>query len=162
MTMDKLFDGSDAHLLPGNAELIEPPHEIICFALKVGDWFKERDITHWKIADCASRNALEAADKRIAEMEADLHNTHARVMQNGKAVHEAERKLAVADKRIAEEREAYDRLLEEGANKLYEAERKYLDSVEVNTALQHGLYEIERERTNLRKAFEAGINDEKK
>ena len=87
--IDKLFDGSDAHLLPGNAELIEPPHEIICYALKVGDWFKERDITHWKIADCASRNALEAADKRIAE-----------------------------------EREAYDRLLEEGANKLHEAERK--------------------------------------
>ncbi len=114
MTVDKLFDGSDAHLLPGNAELIEPPHEIICYALKVGDWFKERDITHWKIADCASRNALEAADKRIAELEAELQKrakqigvacmthdlTHS--LACGRCLTEAERKLAVAREALKE------------------------------------------------------------
>ena len=114
MTMDKLFDGSDAHLLPGNAELIEPPHEIICYALKVGDWFKERDITHWKIADCASRNALEAADKRIAELEAELQKrakqigvacmthdlTHS--LACGRCLTEAERNLAVAREALKE------------------------------------------------------------
>ena len=72
MTMDKLFDGSDAHLLHGNAALIERLRHNPAIEL---------------FAEAA--DALEAADKRIAE-----------------------------------ERAAYDRLLEEGANKLHEAERK--------------------------------------
>ncbi len=100
MTVDKLFDGSDAHLLPGNAELIEPPHEIICYALKVGDWFKERDITHWKIADCASRNALEAADKRIAELESGWVACHAQLAESCDERYKLERKLAVAREAI--------------------------------------------------------------
>lgn len=62
-----------AAIMPGNAALIEPHHELICYALKVGDWFKERNITHWKIANCASRNDLEAADKRIAALEEAAH-----------------------------------------------------------------------------------------
>ena len=43
-----------------------------------------------------SRFADEGTLAYIAQLEADLHSTHARVMQNGKAVQEAERKLAVA------------------------------------------------------------------
>lgn len=72
MTHDELFDGSDAHLLPGNAALIERLRHNPAIEL---------------FAEAA--DALEAADKRIAE-----------------------------------ERETYDRLLEEGANKLHEAKRK--------------------------------------
>ena len=106
MTLDKLFDGSDAHLLPGNAELIDPPHEIICYALKVGDWFKERDITHWKIADCASRNALEAADKRIAELEASVEQWKCNSRENKMIAESSERKLAVAERKLDVAREA--------------------------------------------------------
>ena len=84
MTMDKLFDGSDAHLLHGNAALIERLRHNPAIEL---------------FAEAA--DALEAADKRIAELE-----------------------------------------------------RNYLDSVEVNTALQHGLYEAERKLAVAREAFE--------
>lgn len=53
MTMDKPLDGSDAHLLPSNAELIQRLREY------------DLDSDAWEAAD-----ALEAADKRIAELEA--------------------------------------------------------------------------------------------
>jgi hypothetical protein len=62
MTMDKLFDGSDAHLLPGNAELIADLRERINPA-----YADQRGTESYERKQCA--DALEAADKRIAELE---------------------------------------------------------------------------------------------
>lgn len=56
--MDKLFDGSDAHLLPGNAELIQRLREYHNTDLEYGGFGVQEAV------DAA--NALEAADKRIA------------------------------------------------------------------------------------------------
>lgn len=77
-------------------ELIEPPHEIICYALKVGYWFKERNITHWKLADCASRDAIELADKRIAELEKEAQFNFEQYQDAGRLLCEANEKLSVA------------------------------------------------------------------
>ena len=87
MSMDKLFDGSDAHLLPGNAELIERLRK------GYGDMYLEAE----------AADALEAADKRIAELEAamvgwraDQKENIATAVEECKRANEAERKLAVA------------------------------------------------------------------
>ena len=84
--MDKLFDGSDAHLLPGNAELIERLR------------YERDDDERYEAAD-----ALEAADKRIAELEAaiigwkaDQKENMATAVEECKRANEAERKLTVA------------------------------------------------------------------
>ena len=63
--MDKLFDGSDAHLLGANAEFIADLRERInpAYADQRGTESYERKL-------CA--DALEAADKRIAELERKL------------------------------------------------------------------------------------------
>lgn len=86
MTMDKLFDGSDAHLLPGNAELIQRLR------------YERDDDERYEAAD-----ALEAADKRIAELEAamvgwraDQKENIATAVEECKRANEAERKLDVA------------------------------------------------------------------
>jgi predicted DNA-binding protein (UPF0251 family) len=73
--MDKLFDGSDAHLLPGNAELIQRLR------------YERDDDERYEAAD-----ALEAAENRIAELEALLLAQPFRSEREK----EAERKLAVA------------------------------------------------------------------
>ena len=64
--MNELFDGSNAHLLPGNAELIERlrrPFVMSMFANR-GDLYEASECERHEAAD-----ALEAADKRIAELE---------------------------------------------------------------------------------------------
>jgi hypothetical protein len=79
--MDKPLDGSDAHLLPSNAELIQRLREY------------DLDSDAWEAAD-----ALEAADKRIAEevqTNSDLSHLAASYLR---AKQETERKLAVARK----------------------------------------------------------------
>lgn len=91
MTMDKLFDGSDAHLLLGNAELI---------------------------ANLRGEN-LECNCCAYSRSECSCDTCWPESFTN-----KAADALEAADKRIAEERETYDRMLEEGANKLAEAERK--------------------------------------
>ena len=96
MTMDKLFDGSDAHLLGANAELIQ--------RLRTHAYY-----TAFPKPISEAADALEAADKRIAELE-----------------------------------------------------RKYLDSVEVNTALQHGLYEKERKLAVAREAMKLASDQARK
>ncbi len=89
--IDKLFDGSDAHLLPGNAELI---------------------------ANLRGEN-LECNCCAYSRSECSCDTCWPESFTN-----KAADALEAADKRIAEERETYDRMLEEGANKLAEAERK--------------------------------------
>lgn len=94
MTMDKLFDGSDAHLLGANAELIANLRgenlDCNCCAYSRSECSCD---TCWpesftnKAAD-----ALEAADKRIAELE----------QTNCSRLDEAERKLAVAREALRE------------------------------------------------------------
>ena len=94
MTMDKLFDGSDAHLLPGNAELIQRLRTHACY-------------TAFPKPISEAADALEAADKRIAELEAaiigwkaDQKENMATAVEECKRANEAERKLAVARKAI--------------------------------------------------------------
>lgn len=104
MSMDKLFDGSDAHLLPGNAELIERLRK------GYGDMYLEAE----------AADALEAADKRIAE-----------------------------------ERETYDRMLEEGAEKLFAAESEYKAMANLAAAYLRDKKEAERKLAVAREALEA-------
>lgn len=109
MTMDKLFDGSDAHLLPGNAELMQRLREYHNTDLEYGGFGVQEAV------DAA--NALEAADKRIAGLEEAASF-------NFEQYQDAAFRLCEANQRLEEERETYDRMLEEGANKLQELERK--------------------------------------
>jgi hypothetical protein len=102
MTMDKLFDGSDAHLLLGNAELISDLRERINPA-----YADQRGTESYERKQCA--DALEAADKRIAE-----------------------------------ERETYDRLFEEGADKLFAAESEYKAMANLAAAYLRDKQEAER------------------
>ena len=96
MSFDKLFDGSAAHLLGANAELIADLRERInpAYADMRGTESYERKL-------CA--DALAAADKRIAELEAaivawkaDQKENMAIAVEECKRANEAERKLAVA------------------------------------------------------------------
>ena len=116
MTMDKLFDGSDAHLLPGNAELIANLRgenlECNCCAYSRSECCCN---TCWPESFCnKAADALEAADKRIAELEAELQKrakqigvacmthdlTHS--LACGRCLTEAERNLAVAREALKE------------------------------------------------------------
>ena len=116
MTMDKLFDGSDAHLLPSNAELIANLRgenlECNCCAYSRSECCCN---TCWPESFCnKAADALEAADKRIAELEAELQKrakqigvacmthdlTHS--LACGRCLTEAERKLAVAREALKE------------------------------------------------------------
>lgn len=90
MTMDKLFDGSDAHLLPGNAELIERLRH------NAGRQFVTPSIL------CEAADALEAADKRIAELEASVEQWKCNSRENKMIAESSERKLAVAMKMAKE------------------------------------------------------------
>lgn len=67
--MDKLFDGSDAHLLPGNAELIQRLNEPELHYPGNFDTVKRANAILMCLCQEAA-DALEAADKRIAELEA--------------------------------------------------------------------------------------------
>ena len=82
MTMDKLFDGSDAHLLGANAELIQ---RLRTYAAH-----------HNSALLTESADILEAADKRIAELEAINGLQAQSIGILAKELDEAERKLAVA------------------------------------------------------------------
>ena len=109
--MDKLFDGSDAHLLGANAEFIADLRERInpAYADQRGTESYERKL-------CA--DALEAADKRIAE-----------------------------------ERETYDRMLEEGAEKLFAAESEYKAMANLAAAYLRDKKEAERKLDVAREAL---------
>ena len=111
MSMDKLFDGSDAHLLGANAEFIADLRERInpAYADQRGTESYERKL-------CA--DALEAADKRIAE-----------------------------------ERETYDRMLEEGAEKLFAAESEYKAMANLAAAYLRDKKEAERKLDVAREAL---------
>lgn len=113
MTVDKLFDGSDAHLLPGNAELIERLNEPELYY--PGNFDTPRRANALLSGLCQeAADALEAADKRIAELEAELQKrakqigvacmthdlTHS--LACGRCLTEAERKLAVAREALKE------------------------------------------------------------
>lgn len=105
--MDKLFDGSDAHLLPGNVELIQRPNEPELHYPGNFDTVKRANAILMCLCQEAA-DALESADKRIAELEAELQKrakqigvacmthdlTHS--LACGRCLTEAERKLAVA------------------------------------------------------------------
>jgi hypothetical protein len=103
MTMEKLFDGNDAHLLPGNAELIARLR------------YERDDDERYEAA-----NALEAADKRIAE-----------------------------------ERETHDRMMEEGAEKLFAAESEYKAMANLAAAYLRDKHEAESKLTVAREALSA-------
>ncbi len=106
MTMDKLFDGSDAHLLPGNAELIQRLNEPELYY--PGNFDTPRRANALLSGLCQeAADALEAADKRIAELDYKGRDIALRLVQS-RDTHvmrligeidkrkEAERKLAVA------------------------------------------------------------------
>lgn len=91
--MDKLFDGSDAHLLPGNAELIERlrrPFVMSMFANR-GDLYEASECERHEAAD-----ALEAADKRIAGLKEAASFNFEQYQDAAFRLHEAEHNLAVA------------------------------------------------------------------
>ncbi|MBK8467624.1 MAG: hypothetical protein IPL32_17560 [Chloracidobacterium sp.] len=86
--MDKLFDGSDAHLLPGNAELIQRLRK------GYGDMYLEAE----------AADALEAADKRIAEQAEEISKLRMKHLYTCGTTHPEMYKteLDYANQRIAE------------------------------------------------------------
>ena len=116
MSMDKLFDGSDAHLLPGNAELIQRLNEPELYYPDNFDTPRRANALLSGLCQEAA-DAIESADKRIAGLEEAASF-------NFEQYQDAAFRLCEANQRLEEERETYDRMLEEGANKLQELERK--------------------------------------
>ena len=97
--MVRLFDGCDAHLLPGNAELIQRLNEPELHYPGNFDTVKRANAILMCLCQEAA-DALESADKRIAELEARENilvsaNSLANIERN-----EAERKLAVVRKAL--------------------------------------------------------------
>ena len=106
--IDKLFDGSDAHLLPGNAELIQ---------------------------------------RLVTPVTPTIYGQDVMTMR------EAAHTIEAADKRIAEERETYDRLLEEGADKLFAAESEYKVMAKLAASYLRDKQEAERKLAVAREAL---------
>ena len=104
--MDKLFDGSDAHLLGANAELIQRLNEPDVHYPGNFDTVKRANAILMCLCQEAA-DALEAAHKRIAELEAaiigwkaDQKENMATAVEECKRANESERKLAVAREAI--------------------------------------------------------------
>lgn len=93
--MDKLFDGSDAHLLPGNAELIQRLNEPELYYPGNFDTVKRANAILMCLCQEAA-NALEAADKRIAKLESGWAACHAQLAESCDERYKLERKLDVS------------------------------------------------------------------
>lgn len=93
--MDKLFDGSDAHLLGVNAELIERLNEPELYYPGNFDTVKRANALLSGLCQEAA-DALDAADKRIAELERDITDCCADYQSCGKELYETGCKLDVA------------------------------------------------------------------
>ena len=90
MTMDKLFDGSDAHLLPSNAELIQRLLSYTTPAIYSQDAKAMRE----------AAGAIEAAGKRIEELEASVEQWKCNSRENKMIAESSELKLVVARKAL--------------------------------------------------------------
>ena len=131
--MDKLFDGSDAHLLPGNAELIQ---RLRCEGGHVATY-----------GDClAAADALEAAEKRIAMIEEAA-------AFNFEQYQDSAFLLCEANQRLEEERETHDRMMEEGAEKLFAAESEYKAMANLAAAYLRDKQEAEKRIAELEAAI---------
>ena len=126
MTMDKLFDGSDAHLLLGNAELIQRLNEPELYYPGNFDTPSRANALLSGLCQEAA-DALEAADKRIAELEGFIDSIQADLVHQGESLEKAYKRIAELEAAMvgwrADQKENIATAVEE-CKRANEAERK--------------------------------------